>query len=95
MSPKALVLLLLPLAPLPAAATTVGPEPPVPVHGAAGVPPPAAVELSFLTPAPRTAAGSPPAPNLVELPLPGAMPLLLGALAGFAVVGRRRRHRGG
>jgi hypothetical protein len=35
-----------------------------------------------------------PAPDPVVLPLPGAMPLFLGALAGLALVGRRRRPAG-
>lgn len=34
----------------------------------------------------------PPGPDPLVLPLPGAMPLLIGALAGLFVVGRRR-HR--
>lgn len=34
----------------------------------------------------------PPGPDPLVLPLPGAMPLLIGALAGLFVVGRRRRR---
>jgi hypothetical protein len=40
-----------------------------------------------------TAAPRPVAPALVALPLPGAMPLFLGALAGLLILGRRRRGR--
>jgi hypothetical protein len=39
----------------------------------------------------RPLRSQPPGPDPLVLPLPGAMPLLLGALAGLFVVGRRRR----
>lgn len=35
----------------------------------------------------------PPGPEPLVLPLPGALPLFLAALAGLVVVGRRRRTR--
>jgi hypothetical protein len=42
--------------------------------------------LAHAAPQPAALSGT----DLVQLPLPGAMPLLLGALAGFIVLGRRR-----
>ncbi len=41
----------------------------------------------------REGRAAPIPPDLIVLPLPAAMPLLVAALAGLAIAGRRRRGR--